>query len=90
MGAVNEVIIGNAEPWSRKLDVGLIGARPLVLSKPPGFFDDCAHALNSRFGNTISAKRIYSVTLPSQYQYKRKKGAVGRLVESPALVITIR
>jgi hypothetical protein len=82
-----EVIIYNKQPYSRKVDVQTVGGRRLRFSTPAGLFDDCARAMKRRFGNSFTAKRLYSVAAPGQYVLRRgpKKG---RRVDSPAVVIT--
>ena len=75
-----EILIYNVEPYSRKVDMQLIGSKRLRYSVPDGLFDDAAQAVRRRFGNTVSAKRLYTVKFPGQAHTRR-----GRLVESPAL-----
>lgn len=86
---VQEVFIGNTEPYSRKVDVQLVGGRSLHFSVPPGLFADCAAAIKSRFGTIVDVRRIYTLNVPGGYTLRRGKKAGGQ-VESPALVITPR
>lgn len=101
MGTLDEIVIGNTQPYTRKVDVQLAGRTRLRFSVPAGLFDDAARAINGRFGNTVQAKRVYSIKFPGQYTLKSASGRSGtqshlyrRLggspVESPALVITAR
>ena len=89
MGDVQEVVIGNIQPYSRKIDVQLVGTRRLRFSTPPNLFADCVQAIRSRFGNTVTAKRVYTMNFPGQYVARQGKRA-GKRVESPAIVITRR
>lgn len=89
MGDVQEVVIGNIQPYTRKIDVQLVGTTRLRFSTPPGLFDDAAQAIRARFGNTVTAKRVYTMQFPAAYRLKTGKRA-GRQVESPALVISRR
>ncbi len=82
-----EIMIYNAQPYSRKVDVQLVGTHPLRFSAPPGLFDDAARAIRRQFGNTATAKRINSVSVPGQYVRRSGRGA-GQRTASPALVIT--
>lgn len=91
-----EIVIGNTEPYSRKVDVQLVGSKPLRFSVPPGLFDDAARDLRRRFGNTVTVKRVYSMNFPGQYRLRqtthragshRVARKAGTLVESPALII---
>ena len=78
-----EIIIFNSQPYSRKVDVQMIGKRPIKFSVPPGIFDDAARAVNRRFGNTAKATRRYSVDFPGKHITRK-----GRAVDSPALILT--
>lgn len=89
MGTVSEVVIGNTMPYSRKVDVQLVGTKPLRFSVPPGLFSDAAKAVQRRFGNLVSAKRVYTMRFPDQYTLRTGRKA-GKPVESPALVIALR
>ncbi|PWC69097.1 hypothetical protein TSH7_01235 [Azospirillum sp. TSH7] len=99
---VTEIVIGNTQPYSRKVDVQLEGNRKLSFSVPAGLFDDAVSAIKSRFGTLVDVKRVYTMTFPGQYRLKqeqyhqsgrrkgRGRGRAGKLVESPAIVITSR
>jgi hypothetical protein len=82
---VDEVILFNRQPYSRKVDVQLVGLRKLRFEVPPGLFDDAAAAIRRRFP-TLAARRVYSMNFPGQWRLKTGNRA-GNLVESPALVI---
>lgn len=96
-----EIFIYNKTPYSRKVDVQLIGFRKLSFSVPAGIFDDCRQAVNSRFGNIVSVKRVSNIDFPGKYALRQRqmrpaprqhlvlRGA-GELVESPGLLITLR
>ncbi|MDQ1081449.1 hypothetical protein [Pseudoroseomonas cervicalis] len=94
-----EVVIGNTQPYSRKVDVQLVGLRRLRFEVPAGMFEDAARAVNGQFGNSVRARRVYTMRFPGQYrlqqpQYRkdaphRIKRGVGDFVESPALIISI-
>ena len=81
-----EIIIGNTQPYSRKIDVQLVGNQRLRFSEPPNLFLDAAVAVRRRFGNFVSAKRIYTVEFPGQYILRTGRRR-GKRVESPALVL---
>jgi hypothetical protein len=83
-----EVMVYNREPYSRKLDVQLIGGRRLRVMVPPGIFDDAAKAVRRRFP-TVDARRLYTVNFSGMERAKTGKRA-GRRLEYPALVITNR
>ena len=99
---VTEVVIGNTQPYSRKVDVQLIGNEPLSFEVPPGLFDDAVKAIKAQFGTIVDVKRVYTMNFPGQYilkqeQYGKKKGGRvysrrrrGTRVESPAIIITPR
>ena len=94
-----EIVIGNTQPYNRKVDVQRNGTRPLHFSVPPGEYDDCVAALKQRFGNTMTAKRVYDYNFPGKYRLRnhqvRKSGLrAGAIVrragdagQSPAIVI---
>lgn len=78
-----EIMIYNSQPYSRRVDVQFDGKKSLKFNVPPGLFDDAARAVRARFGNTATAKRLYSVTFPGGYVRK-----TGQRTDSPALIIT--
>lgn len=96
-----EIIIGNIMPYSRKVDVQMVGNKTLHFETPANLFDSSARAVVRRYGNIVTCKRIYTANFPGR-QYKLKveqrfkkrpakiKRTVGTLVESPALVIGVR
>lgn len=98
---VVELVIGSVQPYSRKIDVQLVGGQKLQFSVPAGLFEDAAQAINTRFAGLVVAKRVYTMQFPGQYrlvneQYRlsgpRKGQAlrrIGKPVESPALVIAL-
>lgn len=92
-----DIVIGNTQPHSRKVDVQLVGIEPLRFSVPAGLFDDAAAAVNARYGDVVKAKRVYSMTFPGQYRLRqeqfrghRSRNRERKPVESPALIITSR
>ena len=92
-----EIIIYNTQPYSRKVDVQLVGRRALVFSTPPGIFDDAVRAINRQFGNAAKAKRVYNINFAGKYllqnhQFRtdrphRVNRSAGTPVESPAIII---
>jgi hypothetical protein len=50
MGEASEVVIGNVEPYSRKVDVQATGGQRIRFSVPPNLFDDAAKADFARKG----------------------------------------
>jgi hypothetical protein len=96
-----EIVIGNVQPYSRKVDVQQIGKRRLRFNAEPGLFQDCARALNRQFGNFAQARRVYTMKFPGQYKLQQTqfrtgershnvKRWAGTLVESPAIIISRR
>lgn len=86
---IEEIVIGNTQPYSRKVDVQLIGTKPLKFSVPAGLFEDARSAVRRRFGNFADARRVYTRNFPGQYMLRGGKRP-GKPVESPALVISLR
>lgn len=84
-----EVIIGNDAPYSRKLDVQLIGGRKINVSVMPGFFEEAALIVRRRWGAIVSVKRSYSISFTGQYHLVTGP-KTGTPVHSPALIITPR
>jgi hypothetical protein len=99
---VTEIVIGNTQPYSRKVDVQFVGNERLTFSVPPGLFDDAVSAIKSRYGTLVDVKRVYTMNFPGQYILKqeqyhksgprkgRSRKRAGKRVESPALVIAPR
>lgn len=95
-----EIIIGNTQPYNRKIDVQRNGAAPLRFSVPPGEYDDCVAAIGQRYGNTLRAKRVYDYGFPGKYRLLnhqvrksgRRAGSVirraGDAGQSPAIVLS--
>lgn len=84
----SEVIIYNREPYSRKIDVQLVGGQRFRVMVPPGIFDDAAKAVRRRFP-TLQARRLHTVNFPGMERAKTGTRA-GRRLEYPALLITKR
>jgi hypothetical protein len=84
-----EVLIGNSAPYSRKLDVQLIGREKINVSVPPDFFEAAAVAIRARYGNLVTVKRLYTIHFTGQYEILRGRDA-GTPVHSPALQILPR
>jgi hypothetical protein len=82
-----EVTITNSAPYSRKLDVGLMGAKPIKLSVPPGIMEAGAAAIRSQYGGLLEAKRVYNVPHTGQWIYRRGRRA-GKAVNSPGIILT--
>ncbi|AWK90347.1 hypothetical protein [Azospirillum thermophilum] len=93
-----EIVIGNTQPYSRKVDVQLVGHQSLTFSVPPGLFDAAAKAIAARYGDFVTVKRVYTMRFPGQYLLRaeqvtnkgRSRRRLGKPVESPALIITSR
>lgn len=86
---IEELIIGNTEPYNRLVDVQLAGAQRIKFDVPAEIYDGAARAVKSRFGNFVNAYRRYDVNFPSKYilQTGSRKD---KPVQSPALVISVR
>lgn len=82
-----EVIIYNSQPYGRKIDVQIVGGKPLRFSVPAGLYADAVRAIRRQFGNAMTAERLYSINHPGQYILRRGKKR-GQRVQSPALVIS--
>lgn len=80
-----ELYIYNSQPYSRKVDVQLVGKRPLKFSVPPRMFEDAAVAVRGRFGNLVTAQRLYTLDFAGKWVTKKQ-----RKVEYPALKIALR
>jgi hypothetical protein len=86
---IAEVIITNDAPYHRKVDVQLMGAKPIRMKVPPGIMEDGAQAIAAKFGSLVDVKRIYST--PHSGQWERRHGPrAGKRVDSPAIVLTPR
>jgi hypothetical protein len=70
-------------PYSRKVDVQLVGSRKLRFSAPPGLYDDAARAVRSRYP-TLNASRLYTVRHPTA---ERRED--GKRIEYPSLEIQV-
>jgi hypothetical protein len=84
-----EVTIGNDAPYSRKLDVQLIGLKPVKVSVPPGIFKDAAEAVRAKFGQLIDVRHVYNVTFRGGY-ILLDEPREGKQVHSPALVLNAK
>lgn len=70
-------------PYSRKVDVQLVGSRKLRFSAPPGLYDDAARAVRTRYP-TLNASRLYTIRHPAA---ERRED--GKRIEYPALEIRL-
>lgn len=84
MQGAREVVIGNTEAWDRKLDVQLMGSKPIRYQVAPGLYNDVARKIKARFGDSIIAKRVFDYNFPDKYQPKKSQN-----FQSPALVISL-
>lgn len=83
-----EVVIGNTQPYSRKVDGQTIGKSKLKFSVPPDLFGETAAVVRRRFPS-LDVKAVYTMEFPGQYLLKTGPRA-GKRVQSPAIVITSR
>ena len=94
----SEIIIYNTQPYNRKVDVQIAGNKRLSFSVPAGIWDDCAQSVKSRFGNTVTAKRLSNVDFPGKYTLRQRQmrtdrphqvlRGIGEAIQSPGLSIT--
>ena len=85
---VAEILIFNRAPYARKVEVQLVGAKPLHFSVPAGFIEQVASEARRRFPS-LDFRRIYQVNFPGQYTIRYGQKA-GQPSENPALVISYR
>lgn len=78
-------IIVNTKSWSRKVDVQMIGLKPMVFSIPPFIMERAAAWLRARNPELV-VRRWYTSEFGGQYELKRGRRA-GLPVHSPALLI---
>lgn len=94
-----QIVIGNMQPYQRKVDVQFIGTKKLNYDVAPNLFARCVAMLQGRYGNTLSIRRVYTWQFPGQYTLRQRqmrrglakhlvKRSVGDRVESPVIVIT--
>lgn len=95
------LIIGNVQPYNRKVTVQMDGRRPISFSVAPGLYAAAAREVNGRFGNVVQARAVYNLRFPGKYAIKQTqfrtgershnvKRWAGRPVDSPGLIITPR
>ena len=97
-----EIVVGNRNAYNRKYDVQLAGSKVLHFTAPSGIYDAAVMSINKTYGNSVVAKRTYSMDFPGQYSLHndqvRKSGrytgkvirSAGDRVQSPAIIITSR
>lgn len=78
-------VIVNTRSWSRKVDVQMIGRKPMVFPIPPFILERAAMWLRSRHPE-LTVKRWYTSTFDEQYVLKRGRRR-GEKVHSPALLV---
>lgn len=100
-GGPVELIIGNVQPYARKVNTQRIGKRQMQFNAPPYLFKDAARAINAQFGNLVRAHDVHDIQFPEKYRlldtqmrtgerrFNVKRWA-GTFVESPALIINPR
>lgn len=87
---VVQAILYNDEPYSRKADVQIgEGHRPIRFKVAAGLFEDTAAAVRDKYGNSVSAKRVYDINRPGGYVLRKGRDK-GTKVQSPSVVITKR
>ena len=80
----SEVYVFSPLPYSRKVDVQLVGGRKLRFSVEPGLYEDAARAVKRAYPD-LDASRLYTVQHP-----QRERNDAGRWIEYPAVVIRAR
>lgn len=96
-----ELIIGNVQPYNRRVTVQMNGRRPISFSVAPGLYAAAAREVNARFGNVVQARAVYNLRFPGKYTLKQTqmrtgershnvKRWAGRPVDSPGLIINPR
>ena len=95
-----EIIIGNMQPYGRKVSTQMVGNRALQFETKEYLFYDAAKAVNARFGNVVTADDVADIDFPGKPKLERAqtvRGAshrikryAGTYVESPALIIKPR
>lgn len=78
-----ELIIGNSQPYNRKIDVQEIGSRTQVLTwrrlgyaVPPNLYADAGRAVRRRFGNSVDAYRVHDIDFPGKYRLQQAQVAL--------------
>lgn len=79
-------IIVNTKSWSRKVDVQMIGMKPMVFSIPQFIMERAAVWLRSKHPELI-VRRWYTSEFTGQYVLKSPGRRSGERVHSPALLI---
>jgi hypothetical protein len=79
-------IIVNTKSWSRKVDVQMIGMKPMVFSIPPFIMERAAVWLRSRNPELV-VRRWYTSEFTGQYILQSPGRRSGERVHSPALLI---
>lgn len=91
LSADSQFIIGNLEPYNRKIDVQLAGLEPIRFNIDDKIFDRCAAAMAAQFKG-FDIRRVYTLTfgeLGGKKQWILVNGPrAGRPVHSPGLVIS--
>lgn len=81
-----EIVIGNTQAYSRRVDVQMDGTTTLHFSRPSGIFDDAARVIRRDFGGLVDARRAYTMRFPGQYILRTGERR-GDPVHSPALIL---
>jgi hypothetical protein len=76
-----EAFVYSPLPYSRLVDVQMVGTRRLRFSVEPGLYQDAAKAVRARFP-ALDARREYTIQHPD-----RERREDGRWIEYPALLI---
>jgi hypothetical protein len=76
-----EAFVYSPLPYSRLVDVQMVGGRSLRFRTAPGLYEDAAKAVRRRFPG-LDARRQYTIQHPA-----REKREDGRWIEYPALLI---
>lgn len=82
-----EIVIGNVQPYSRKVDTRLVGFQQLHFANGEEWlFDKTVRTIRRRYGGVIEAKRVYTMKFSGQYVLMDGEKA-GKPVESPSIII---
>lgn len=94
LAGLRRVAIVNTQPYSRLIDVQIVGREPIRVMVPPDILRRAGAAVDSQFGNQVATSWTYNQRYPGQPTLKRDRShggtRIGKPVESPALIIEVR
>jgi hypothetical protein len=78
------VVIGNTQPYNRRVEVQLVGKEPIHFDIPPKLYERAAQSVRDTYGDVLKVSKLYNYKFPGRYVPR----FAGYKFHSPAIRLT--